>query len=276
MTTSGAASRFSDLQAVTLRMRILNRLAGLAPVRRHRLRNERPLVSVTFDDVPVSAVETGAAILDDHGLHGTFFIATSLLGKEGAFWPVADADAVAGLAGRGHEIGMHTHAHRPVAEMSASALRTDMAAARIVLATITPVQIENFAFPYGFSSPLHRRALSRSVRSSRTAHPGINCGTVDPQFLHSIVLGERRRRPEDLAPLFDDVVARNGWLILTTHDVVEDPSPYGCTPSILVHLCKEAARRGIDIVPVHVALDRIGLPALPLAGTSSRRPSIFS
>ena len=37
---------------------------------------DRPLVSFTFDDVPVSATTKGAAMLQSSGGRGTFYVAT--------------------------------------------------------------------------------------------------------------------------------------------------------------------------------------------------------
>ena len=72
------------------------------------MRNTAPLVSFTFDDVPASAYTNGAAILEDHGLRGTFYIASGTLGETDTDWRVIDRDQVRALHDRGHEIGCHT------------------------------------------------------------------------------------------------------------------------------------------------------------------------
>ena len=40
-----------------------------------RAQNKRPLVSITFDDVPDTALVNGARVLERHGVRGTFYIA---------------------------------------------------------------------------------------------------------------------------------------------------------------------------------------------------------
>jgi hypothetical protein len=57
---------------------------------------------------------------------------------------------------------------------------------------------------------------------------------------------------------FDEAVARNGWLIFYSHDVAAEPSPYGCSPSLLKHALEAAARRNIQILSVTDALRAAG------------------
>src|SRR5438270_650860 len=51
------------------RARVGHRLAMHLHVDRFRLRNATPMVSFTFDDLPKSAVTTGADLLEAHGAH---------------------------------------------------------------------------------------------------------------------------------------------------------------------------------------------------------------
>jgi hypothetical protein len=57
---------------------------------------------------------------------------------------------------------------------------------------------------------------------------------------------------------FNEAVTKNGWLIFYSHDVETTPSDYGCSPSLLRHALKAAARRDIPIVSVAEALRRAG------------------
>ena len=68
-------------------------------------------MSFTFDDVPASAYTNGAAVLEDHGVHGTFYIAAGTLGDMDTDWRVIDREQVRALHARGHEIGCHTYSH---------------------------------------------------------------------------------------------------------------------------------------------------------------------
>src|SRR5271155_2978294 len=66
MTFSGKASRFLARRLLTY------------PVRKV---SPEPLVSFTFDDVPASSCREGAAILEEHGTHGTYYICAGGLGE---------------------------------------------------------------------------------------------------------------------------------------------------------------------------------------------------
>ena len=248
-------------QPITSLMRVMHRMSSYVPVERHRLSNAKPLVSFTFDDVPDSAVRRGARILNSAGVRGTFFVTTSLLGRVTADWRVADARDIAALADDGHEVGLHSHQHVPSAYMGARAFQADMLESERRLALFTPsASVENYAYPFGFSNPLHRACLRRRVRSSRTTHPGINKGRTDLHGLQSYGVGEHLAEPSRIDDLLDRVSGENGWLILTIHDVRDNPSRYGCTPALLEHAVTAAQSRQIKIASITQALDDCGVP----------------
>ncbi|WP_307266669.1 polysaccharide deacetylase family protein [Labrys wisconsinensis] len=266
MPVSDAASPRIPVQPIGLRMRLAHRVARYAPARRHAMRNDRPLVSFSFDDIPVSAAATGARMLEEAGVRGTFFVATSLFGRSTDHWRVAEADSVAALARRGHEIGLHTHAHVPVVALDAAAFHSDMGECRRILSDLVPGRLlQNFAYPYGYASLVHRAILGLQARSSRTTHPGVNAGRIDLHYLCSILLDRSMRNPADIDALIERTIRQNGWLIFTTHDVDNPPSPYGCTPAILEHALDAVRRRGVRIATIGEALDLIGAPKAPHA-----------
>ena len=51
--------------------------------------------------------------------------------------------------------------------------------------------------------------------------------------------------------------ARKAWLILYTHDVRPDPSPWGCTPETLARLIDTAVADGFQVVTVREAMRRL-------------------
>lgn len=61
---------------------------------------------MTFDDGGVSALRT-ADILEQHGLHGSFFVTTNYIGTRGFM----DARGLRDLRERGHVIGSHSCSH---------------------------------------------------------------------------------------------------------------------------------------------------------------------
>jgi peptidoglycan/xylan/chitin deacetylase (PgdA/CDA1 family) len=83
------------------------------------MHNRAPVVSFTFDDVPDSAYLNGAAILEDHGIRGTFYIAGGTCGTQEEYWRVIDQEQVGALHDAGHEIGCHTFSHINVDRLDA-------------------------------------------------------------------------------------------------------------------------------------------------------------
>ncbi|MGH6955353.1 MAG: polysaccharide deacetylase family protein, partial [Caulobacteraceae bacterium] len=87
-----------------------------------------PMVTFAFDDVPASAAETGARVLERLGVRGTFFVAGALAGKHDAAGLMADAEALRRLSQAGHEIGCHTHGHLDLGQSSAAEALADIEA----------------------------------------------------------------------------------------------------------------------------------------------------
>ena len=86
--------------------------------------------------------------------------------------------------------------------------------------------------------------------------PGLNLGRTDPHYLRAHPLIEGRMDEGRLARLMDEAHARKGWLIFFGHDVVDGPSPYGCSPALLTAALRAAAERGIPCVSVAEGLRR--------------------
>ena len=240
--------------------RLGHALARRLPLRSIAMHNQRPLVSFTFDDFPASAHAVGANLIEARGARGTFFACTSQLGSVQEHWTVASAEAVRDLDQRGHEIGLHTHSHRPVFNMGAAEFEADLAANKAVLHRLVPgLARETFAYPFGFASLGRKRQLSRLVRASRSVVPGVNAGRLDPDFIKAVELIDCGLTRNRLDELMDETVARRGWLVFLTHDIAPRPSKFGASPDLMNAALDGAVRRGIDILPMREALDRVGL-----------------
>ena len=50
-----------------------------------------------------------------------------------------------------------------------------------------------------------------------------------------------------------------GWLILATHDVCDNPSPYGCTAQFFETVVQHAVQSGARVLPVVSALEALRL-----------------
>jgi peptidoglycan/xylan/chitin deacetylase (PgdA/CDA1 family) len=220
-----------------------------------RLRNETPMVSFTFDDVPKSAATVGAATLERHDVHGTFYVIGSQVGTSSPLWDMVDGEDIVALHRRGHEIACHTFSHKRACDLDAGTLNAEIERNQDFLRTLDPsIKIENFAYPFGYGSFVRKRQLKTVFKSCRSIVPGVNSGTVDLQFLRAMPLIDRRIDREGIGRALDEARTCNGWLIFYTHDVADPPSPYGCSPSLLHAALEAASRRKIPVLNVAEAL----------------------
>jgi peptidoglycan/xylan/chitin deacetylase (PgdA/CDA1 family) len=224
-----------------------------------RMRNETPMVSFTFDDVPKSAATAGAAILEAHGVHGTFYVIGSQVGTSSPLWDMVDGEDVVALHRRGHEIACHTFSHKRACDLDARTLNAEVARNQQYLRSLdSSIRIDNFAYPFGYGSFVRKRQLKTLFKSCRSIVPGVNSGSVDLQFLRAMPLIDRRIDRDGIERAFDEAQTANGWLIFYTHDVADQPSPYGCSPSLLGEALEAASRRKIPVLNMAEALQCAG------------------
>ncbi len=227
------------------------------------VRPSRPIVSFTFDDIPLSAASTGATLLEQMGVRGTFYIAGGLAseGREKGF---ADTNSLQRLASAGHELACHTFSHRGLRAMNAAAGADDLARNADFFESMLPgFKPSNFAYPFNKGTIGGLPALRSRFRTARGGHRGINRGRVPAFQLSAVEIGQ----PEDagLATWLDDAVADPGWLIYFTHDVSSSPSPYGARPETLERLVARALDLGCEVLKIDAALDRLSAPQRPSA-----------
>ncbi|MBP1097735.1 polysaccharide deacetylase family protein [Bradyrhizobium diazoefficiens] len=242
-----------------LQGRVSNRLARHFRAAPHRLPAHAPMVSFTFDDAPDSAAGEGASLLEAHGGRGTYYIAGSLIGRPSDHWRGLSNDAIVRLHRAGHEIACHTFSHQSAVNLDEAAMTREIERNRSHLREIdSSIALENFAYPYGLASVWRKPQLARTFRSARGILPGVNRDVIDLQFLRASPLVDCEIDRAGVDRYFDEAVASGGWLIFYGHDVVNAPSPYGCTPHLMRHALEAAGKRDMPIVTVAEALRRIG------------------
>jgi peptidoglycan/xylan/chitin deacetylase (PgdA/CDA1 family) len=226
------------------------------------MRNSAPLVTFTFDDVPDSAFTNGAAILEDCGVRGTFYIASGICGTTDTHWHLINDDQVRALHGRGHEIGCHTFSHTRVDKLDATAMDEECRRNRDRLRELCPdLVLTNFCYPFGRASLPRKLQLQKRFDSCRGVYEGINAGTIDLGMLRSIELYDRTLTAEKLNRALRETSDRNGWLIFATHDVAETPSWIGCSPALLRDTIAAAQAVGMRCLSIREALKAIGYSA---------------
>lgn len=242
-----------------LRRGLAERLLRHLPGPRLAVRTDAPLVSFTFDDVPDSAWRAGAAILERHGLRGTFYIAGGLLGRREADRTLISEEGCRALAGAGHEIGCHTFSHRDVSTLGRAALAADLDRNGRLLDRLCGADAKrNFAYPYNRGSIPDRPVFADRYATGRAGGDRINRGRVSRSFLYGMEIRQPEAHARALTGTIDAVAERPGWLIFFTHDISDRPTPYGCTPATFSLLVGHALARGCLVLPVREALRHLG------------------
>jgi peptidoglycan/xylan/chitin deacetylase (PgdA/CDA1 family) len=151
----------------------------------------------------------------------------------------------------GHEIACHTFGHlRLPAEPRAAILADLQRNADFVREALPGRRLSSFAYPYG-DLDLGRKALiAGRYPVCRGIWPGLNTGRMDFAQLKAVPLERRSLDALDVDGWLDRAVAAKGWLVFFTHDVSDDPSPYGCTSAAFAALVEKVAARGIKVLPM--------------------------
>jgi len=218
-----------------------------------------PMVTFTFDDVPASACERGARILEEHGARGTFYVAASGCGTpspEGS--RRASIDQLRTIWANGHELGCHTYSHCAVRRISFDQLGLELDRNRSALRQVDGrIAVRNFAYPYGDLSIGTKRYLEGRFDSCRSTHAGINSGLADLGALHAWPLQDAALDHAKIADLIAETTRRCGWLIFFSHEVAESPSGYGVSPDLLDWAVGTAKKSGCAVTTVADGLNCI-------------------
>jgi peptidoglycan/xylan/chitin deacetylase (PgdA/CDA1 family) len=254
-----------ELTRVSLAARLVREIGGILCTRPAKIAWPGGVVSFTFDDFPRSAWVNGGAILEKYDRRGTYYTAMGMAGTSNDLGALFDLDDLRAAHARGHEIACHTYHHRDCGQLAPAdiAEEIDRNAAALTQALGVPA-VSNFAYPFGGVSISAKSELAVRFVSCRGTGRGINRGTVDLADLLSTSIYSRNFDRERLCQLIDDAQAASGWLIFYTHDVAEEPSPFGCTPAELQAIVAYAAEN-MPVLPVRDVLAGLGLAGDRLA-----------
>jgi peptidoglycan/xylan/chitin deacetylase (PgdA/CDA1 family) len=157
--------------------------------------------------------------------------------------------------GEGHELGCHTHDHLDAwfssrAEYLASVRRNAEAWAKLAPAA----EFATFAYPKSGPTVWVKGDLSERFLACRGGGQCGNEGTVDLNLVQACFLdGRTRIQMDQVRMLIDRNASSSGWLVFATHDVADDPSPYGCKLGFFERVVEYAVQSGAAILPFGTA-----------------------
>lgn len=240
----------------SLRKRLARRLAPYQSRRMARFKLDRPIVSFTFDDCPKSVIQSGTRKLEAQGWKSTIYIATGLLGQTNHHGLQMDAQDVMAAHDAGHEIGEHSHAHIDISELSFDKAMADISTNRQVLADMGLPPCRTFAYPFGQTTRLYKKRLAADYMGLRGITSGPMIDKVDLNQIHSTPLFQGKRFDSALRQI-KELKGRNSWLTLFTHDIVDTPTKWGCTPAQMDAVIAAVKASGAEVLTVENAIKRI-------------------
>jgi peptidoglycan/xylan/chitin deacetylase (PgdA/CDA1 family) len=202
------------------------------------------VVSITFDDGIETQQSVAAPLLAAHGMHGTFYINSELVGSKPYFMNWAQVDS---LAAQGNEIGGHTLTHVRLPDLTDTEQRRQICDDAANLRA-RGYNVSSFAYPYGAgtTSTAARSALMDcgylSARKVGGLRSDVGCGAACP-FAESLP-------PPDVykvkaSPYLDGAITLSdlegwvmdaesnggGWLPLMFHDICDNCLSSSVSPS---------------------------------------------
>jgi glycosyltransferase involved in cell wall biosynthesis/peptidoglycan/xylan/chitin deacetylase (PgdA/CDA1 family) len=263
--TAGKRDQMSTLNPWLRLQRFYQRRAASLLFKRPLLiRQQRPLISFTFDDFPRSALLAGGVILNRFGFAGTYYASLGLMGEQAPTGQLFLSSDLTTLVDRGHELGCHTFSHLDSWDTETSTFENSIIENRVALNRLLPgAEFKSFSYPISLPRPLTKAKTAEHFLCCRGGGQTLNAGKADLNQLAAYFLEKSRHNIQAIKDLIDQNRKVHGWLIFATHDISDDPTPYGCTPEFFEQVVQYAASSGAHIMPVVKALEVLGVPGYP-------------
>jgi peptidoglycan/xylan/chitin deacetylase (PgdA/CDA1 family) len=257
------------LQRIKNAVRI--RSARLFPGEMRRISISAPIATVSFDDFPRNAWTVGGEIVEDAGGRATYYVSGSFCSQtsDGVGY-FSESDLVEAHR-RGHEVGCHTFSHKALPNLSRAAIDVELKKnSEFIRCATGQNDVSSFAYPYGSASIGTKLLLKTRFGACRGIEAGINSGLADFSQLRAVCLEEHVLRSVSFERLVEQTCSKKGWLILVTHDVSHQPTPFGCNPNLLKEILYTIKSAGIELVTVKEALARIDAGGIDNADYSEK------
>lgn len=236
---------------------ISERIAEFVTVKPLVFRTSIGMISFTFDDFPVSALEAGGNILERHQILATYYVAGGLTCTSQHTLTLHSKEDIRFALSRGHEIGSQGFAHLNYAKTSGAEIGADIEKNQHFLADVTGTKPQNFAYAFGARTISVKRQVGKCFVTARGIRRGINYSSCDLTDLRANALYPHVLTEARIRTLIETATTKGGWLIFYTHDVSDSPTVWGSTPALLECAVKEAVTSGCRILPIGKALDAL-------------------
>lgn len=222
------------------------------------MHNNVPYISFTFDDFPCSALHSGGAILKRFGLRATYYASFGLMGTESPTGTIFSPNDIIELLSEGHEVGCHTFSHCNAWYTKIKLFEDSIIRNKRALEELIPgATLRSFSYPITGPRPESKRVAGNYFHCSRGGGQTFNVDIVDLNLLKAYFLEKSKGDQHIVEEIIDLNCIANGWLIFATHDISNNPTRFGCTPSFFENVVKYSIESGTRILPVIEVLDEI-------------------
>jgi len=210
---------------------------------------KQPIISITFDDGWKNHYTTAVPILDRYGFKATFYVITRMSNRmlrEGEGRMIPEDWKL--LVQSGHEIGAHSQTHPHLRWCFPNKVKDEVYGSKEDLQNLG-ISAKTFAYPYGG----HNRLIERYVRKAGY----IAARLYDDRFVskgNPFRVSSKRVLTttsfEKIQSWIRNAKRNNLWLVLTLHQIQNDPPLWGSTPELLDKVCQCIVQEEISVVTV--------------------------
>ena len=214
------------------------------------------LISITFDDGVQSQYDYAVPLLEQYGMHATFYVISGRVGAE----QYMNYATLLELQADGNEIGSHSVSHINLTQASAAQIVYELNQSKVDLVA-HGLTINNFAYPGGFWNATVDTYVSQNYTSGKNYADNLNL--MNYPWEYTIVEGFSGETGDDetvLTKLFnavDQIYDSNKWGVFVFHNVHPDASntQYEISDADLEAFLVYVASKGIPTVTVNQALN---------------------
>ena len=221
-----------------------------------------PIITVTFDDGWETAYSNSIEILENYCIKSTQYI----LGDHFNEQQYLSEEQVRSFKALGHELAAHSMTHPDLTILSDENLEWELAESKKLLEQKFG-DIQEFATPLGASNAKVNERIKKYFRSSRNTvgdpREGLDDSDINVKSTFDIYninafTVRKTTTVEELQALIDYTISRNGWLVITYHQVDdENLSDYAVSPEVLESHMKLIADKRIKNASIGNVLNAI-------------------
>lgn len=147
---------------------------------------------------------------------------------------------VVDISAHGHEVGAHTRTHADLATLSAADAQTEIAGSKSEIEAMGVPTLSTLAYPFGSTNAsIETIAANAGFALARTVTPGYDTKNSSKYALVDQNV-ENGTSFATIKAWIDASVANKTWLILTFHQIQENPNvpEFGTTPEVLTQVAQ--------------------------------------